>query len=209
MIVRRLSLVAYLAAGVNLAAAVVMLTVLRPGLPGAQSLAERISYVAEHTTEWRLGWAVWNAAAITLVGLFAALAYLWRAEAPVASSLALLCGAAGLSADIAAEALLMGVLPGSHARDFAVVERASLVLTGYVGNGLYTVAGILLTWAGRRLLPRPLLVLGAAVWVSGLWLSVATVVGSTTGQIGSTAVLLPLFVVWAGLLGRWLARRES
>ena len=206
---RRLSLVAFTAAGVNLAAGLVMLTILRPGLPGQQALADRIAYVSEHTTAWRLGWAVWNAAAITLVGLFVALAYLWRGRAPVASRLALLCAAAGLAADLAAEALLMGVEPGLGPDDFAVVERASLVLTGYVGNGLYTVAGIILTWTGRRELPRPLVVLAVAVWGAGLWLSVATMVGSTAGQFASTALLLPLFVAWAGLVGRWLSRRGS
>ena len=66
---------------------------------------------------------------------------------------------------------------------------------------------ILLTLAGRQELPPWLLWLAAAVWTVALWLSVATLVSSNTGQFASAAALLPLFVLWAGLTGRWLSRR--
>jgi hypothetical protein len=71
------------------------------------------------------------------------------------------------------------------------------------------VAGILLTVAGRRELPPTLLALGAAVWAAAVWLSVAALVSSEAGQFLSAAVLMPSFVVWAGLTGRWLSTRGS
>jgi hypothetical protein len=89
------------------------------------------------------------------------------------------------------------------------VESIAGVLTGYLANGLYTAAGILLTWAGARELPRAIVALGVPVWGAGLCLSGASLAHSASGQLWSTAVLMPLFVLWAALVGRWLKRSGS
>ena len=207
---RHAATAAYVAAAVNLAAGIVMLLVLRPGIPaGERDLAGRIAYVTDHLFLWRAGWLIWNLAAITLLGFFVALAARWRAGAPLLCGLALLCAAAGLAADLAAETMLAVVSPGVRGETFAAVESVAISLTGYLGNGLYAVAGILLTVAGRRDLPRALLWLAAAVWVMAIWLSAATLVSSSVGQFASAALLMPLFVLWAGLTGRWLSARAS
>ncbi len=201
---------AYVAAAVNLAAGLVMLPALRHGIPAGESdLSARIAYVAEHTITWRMGWLVWNLAAISLLGFFVALAARWRQRAPILCGLALLCAAGGLAADLGAETILAVVSPGLQEETFAVVESIAVALTGYLGNGLYAVGGILLTWSGRRELPPGLLWLAAAVWTAALWLSVATLVSSAAGQFASAAALVPLFVLWAGLTGRWLSGRAS
>ena len=205
-----MALVAFFAAAANLVAAVAMLLVLAPGLPaGDSALAERAAYVSDHVGVWRAGWFLWHLAAIGLLALFVGLATMWREDAPILTRLALLCAGAGLAADLAAEAILMGVSPRLGLGRFAIVEEVGVVLTGYLGNGLYTVAGILLTWSGRRILPRPLLILGAAVWAAGLVLSAATMEGESDLQFASTATLMPLFVAWAFLLGTWLRRSAS
>ncbi|MCI0341535.1 MAG: hypothetical protein L0216_10380 [Planctomycetales bacterium] len=202
--------VAWAAAALNLLAAVAMLGVLRPGLPEPGNDADsRLRWISGHTAAWWAGWLLWHAAAISLLALYVSLAGIWRERAPVRCGLALLLAAAGLAGDLGAEALLMGVAPGAGPEDFRVVEAACWVLTGYLGNGLYTLAGILLTWAGVRELPRPLVALGGAAWAAGLALSAATLAGSQAGQFWSTAFLMPLFVLWAALVGRWLARRPS
>lgn len=201
---------AYIAAAVNLVAGLVMLLVLRPGVPaGEGDLSERIAYVGEHIVAWRVGWLVWNLAAISLLGFFVVLAARWRERAPILCGLALLCAAGGLAADLGAETILAVVSPGLRGASYETVESISIALTGYLGNGLYAVGGILLTWAGRRDLPRRLLWLAAAVWAVAVWLAVATLVSSTAGQLASAAALMPLFVLWAGLTGRWLSGRAS
>lgn len=201
---------AYVAAAVNLAAGLVMLLVLRYGLPAGESdLSARIAYVGDHVLAWRLGWLVWNLAAISLLGFFVVLAARWRARAPILGGLALLCAAAGLAADLGAETILAVVSPGLRGETYAVVESIAVALTGYLGNGLYAVGGILLTVAGRRDLPPVLLWLAAAVWIVALWLSIATLVSSNAGQFASAAALMPLFVLWAALTGRWLSGRAS
>jgi hypothetical protein len=201
---------AYIASAVNLTAGLVMLFALRHGVPaGGSDLSARIAYVEEHTLAWRAGWFVWNLAAISLLGLFVVLAARWRERAPIFCGLALLCAAGGLGADLGAETILAVVSPGLRGERFALAESIAVALTGYVGNGLYAVGGILLTLAGRWELPARLLWLAAAVWAAALWLSVATLVSSAAGQFASTAVLLPLFVLWAALTGRWLSDRAS
>ncbi|HYF11381.1 MAG TPA: hypothetical protein VEC09_03685 [Actinomycetota bacterium] len=202
--------VAYLAAATNLAAGLVMLVALRRGIPaGEGELTRRLEYVSEHTLVWRIGWVTWMAAAITLLAFLAVLSVRWRERSPVMCTLALLCAAAGLAADLAAETILVVVAPGFRGEIFALGESIAIGLTAFLGNGLYAVAGILLTLAGRRELPQSLLALAAAVWGSALWLSAAALVSSETGQFASAAVLIPLFVLWAALTGRWLSTRAS
>lgn len=207
---RHAATAAYVAAAVNLAAGLVMLLALRYGIPAGESdLSARIAYVGDHIFVWRLGWLVWNFAAISLLAFFVVLAGRWRERAPVLSGLALLCAAAGLAADLGAETILAVVSPGLRGETYATVESIAVALTGYLGNGLYAVGGILLTVAGRRDLPPVLLWLAAAVWIAALWLSVATLVSSNAGQFASAAALMPLFVLWAALTGRWLSGRAS
>jgi hypothetical protein len=201
----RASWVAITAAVLNAAAALVMLIWLRPGVPpGEEQLSERIAYVADNVGVWRASWFVWNLAAISLVAFYVVLMLRWRERAPVLCWGAVLLAAAGLAADTGAEALLMIVSPGADATTFALVEKIGLALTGYIGNGLYTLAGIALTVAGARELPRGLVVLGALAWAAGLALSASTLAGWGAGQFGTTAALMPLFVAWAYLVGRWL-----
>jgi hypothetical protein len=201
---------AYAAAGLNLLAAVAILLVLRPGLPAPGSLAEeRLAFVQGHTGRWWAGWLAWHAAALALLAFYLALAARWGRRAPLRCRLAVLCAAAGLAVDLGAQGLTMGLAPRLSVQEFAVLEAAAGLATGYTGNGLYTTAGILLTWAGAGELPRPLLALAGLVWTAGVGLSVTSLVGSAAGQIASTAALMSSFVLWSFLTGRWLSRRAS
>src|SRR6266542_1273204 len=133
---------AYLAAALNLAAAVAMLLVLRPGLPAPDChLDERAAYLTSHLPTWWGGWLLWHAAAIALLAFYIALASQWWRAAPLRCVLAVLCATAGLAADLSAEALYMGLAPSLPPSALATLETAAGLLTGYVGNGLYTVAG--------------------------------------------------------------------
>ena len=200
--------VAYAAAAVNLVAAAVMGLWLRHGI-FLGDLSARM-WVARHFALWRLGWLLWHAAAILLLTLFVVLSLRWRDRAPVLARVSLLVAAAGLAADLAAETFFIAFQPRTISANLFVVSGSySVVLTGYLGNGLYTAAGIMLTWAGRRDLPRMLLWLSVPVWGAGLWLSAATLAGSEWGQVSSTAILMPMFVLWAFLLGRWLQTNAS
>lgn len=182
-----------------------MLFLLRPGVPpGEDDLARRIEHVNGNVASWRLGWLAWNLAAVALLAFYSVLAARFRDGAPLLCALAVPLAAAGLAADVGAETISMIVLPGAGPESFALAERISLALTGYLGNGLYVVAGVLLTWAGARLLPRALVAFGAVVWALGLGLSASTLGSWEGGQFATTAALMPLFVLWTALVGRWL-----
>jgi hypothetical protein len=201
---------AYVAAALNLAAGLAMLVLLRPGLPVPGSLlSERVGYIRGHPGLWWSGWIIWHAAAISLVLFLFVLAERFRRHAPVRATLAEILSVVGLAVDLAAEAIAMGVAPELAQERFLLVESIAGVLTGYLANGLYTAAGVLLTWAGARELPRTVVALGIPVWSAGLCLSGASLAHSAAGQLWSTAVLMPLFVLWAALVGRWLQRSGS
>jgi len=158
---------------------------------------------------WDAGWILWNAAAISLLAFYIGLAAQFWQAAPLRCVLALVAATAGMAADISAEALYMAAGSSLGAAHFSAIELVSPLLTGYVGNGLYTFAGILLVWAGTPHMPRLLLLLSLPAWAAGLALSGFTLAGNVSGQIWSTAALMPMFVVWTSLVGRWLASRES
>lgn len=168
-------------AALNFAATLVMAFVLAPATPIVTDAAERLAYVQTHPVAWRLGWAVWIAAALSLVWFYA----WWRGRigasyAPVALA------AGGLIADVTSETTL--ILYDATTAPFA------FVLTGVVANGLYTAGGIWLTLA-MRLGPAER-IWAAAMWTAGIALSIATLTGQYLIAAIATAVLFALFCPW-------------
>ena len=201
---------AYFASAANLVALGSMLVLLQPGLPMSNTLPEdRLAYLAGHTLSWAVGWIAWHVAAISMLSFDVGLAALWGRRAPIRCGVAVLCAAAGMAADLGAQGIYIVLAPGLDVPSFTLLESGVTVLTAYIGNGLYTVGGILLTWVGVGTLPRPLLWVAALAWIGGIGLSVSTLLQSSDGQFVSTALLMPAFVLWAALTGRWLSRRES
>jgi hypothetical protein len=186
------SLAPWACAVFNALAAVAMLIWLRGGTEAVPDMNERIAYVAEHPLEWRGGWLLWNAAAISLVAFYA----WWGARSPHAgwAIAGFLIGAAGVCVDLACESLYIGWLP----RDFETVAPAGSWLMGVVANGLYSVAGVVLTWATPQL--RGWYRAWAwAVWASGFALAGAVLAGSVIGTVVATAVMMALFCPWVAL----------
>jgi hypothetical protein len=209
-VLRAASRAAYVAAAANLLAALALLLLLRPGLAGETGGPEqRLGYVVASQMGWWLGWLTWHAAAIALLAFYVGLATVFQQRAPLRCGHAVLCGAAGLAVDLGAQAIFMGVAPRLNVETFALLEQVVGVLTGYLGNGLYTLAGILLVWAGSAEIPRGLVLLSLLPWIAGVGLSVASLLQFASGQFWSTALLMPAFILWTALMGRWLAVRAS
>lgn len=187
----------YACALVNFVAALMLSVVLSPGLT-ASGLAKRVEYVTNNGLIWRLGWLTWIAAAQTLVAFYA-----WwgsRLRRPTLATAAIAIAIAGVVCDISAESLLLGWLPS----DFESTSRLATILTGGAANGLYTIAGILLTVATPAL-RRWFLVWTWAVWAAGILLSIFSLMGFIAGIAGSTAVLFILFCPWV-IAMRWQVR---
>ncbi len=184
-------------AAINAFAAVAMLVLLRPGTELVPDVADRMTYIASHPLLWRAGWVFWIASALSLLAFYA----WWGARLPQRSWAlsAFLVAAAGVACDLAAESLFIGWLPAG----IEPLQRAGTILTGGAANGLYTVAGILLT-VKTATLRGPILLWTWAVWVAGVSLTATTLAGSVTGTVVSTTLLMTLFCPWAWVMGRAL-----
>ncbi len=137
-------------------------------------------------THVRLMWMLWMAAAISLVGFYA---WWGRRIAPIAIAMvAVVC-------DFAGESIYIGWLPqpGTH------LDRVAALLTGAAGNGLYTVAGIMLTLASPRLPLRPIAWLA---WISGIALTAVTILDIRIGEVIASAALMIFFIPFVIAMAR-------
>jgi hypothetical protein len=181
---------------VNAAAALALATVLAPGVSLAPTPAGS-AYVADHLEPWRLGWALWIAAAVSLLAFF----WWWASRLgwPVIARVAVALAAAGVVADVSAESRLVAWSP-----DQPFDIAGPLRLSGIVANGLYSIAGAILTTRTPGL-PRWLAQWSWAVWVIGVGLAGAAAVGSDEASRLFTGALFVLFVPWLVVFGRRLA----
>ncbi len=189
----------YVCAAINALAILVMATALRPGTELTPTVAERLAYMARHPALWRAGWAVWVAAAISLVAFYAWWGGFLRRPAWAVAAVGV--AAAGLACDLFAEALLIGWLP----RDYARLAPLATLCTGAAANGLYTLAGIILTVLTPRL-RGGLLALAWGVWLAGGALTACALARSPAGIAIATSVLFALFCPLTIWLGRSLPR---
>jgi hypothetical protein len=189
----RESFPAYFCAAANLAAAVAMATVLAPGTPLFDEPA-RAAYVRDHIALWRAGWSLWVVAAVSLLVF-----YRWWGMRVGAGAAPLALAVAGFAADVAAESLLIVVAP-----DRPELARPSFALTGVVANGLYTLAGALLSLRTPGL-HGPFAAWTWAVWGTGAALSVAALIEAPLAVAAASAALFVLFVPWCVALGRRLS----
>jgi hypothetical protein len=221
---RRLSRAAIVSLIVHLAAGIAMLVVLRHGLETNPNLDDRLRFLTEHKAWWIAAWLVWNAAALSILYFFVSFASAHARENRAQTALlqlAVLMATAGIAADLSAEAIEMGVLPrlayealgdrgergfaAAHS-NFHAWHRAAVMLTGYLANGLYTLAAILITWTTRRSYPAWTWLAGLVVGAAGLSLSAAALSDSAAGMLWSNVVLVPAILTWQ--LGVALAAAE-
>ncbi|HYL06217.1 MAG TPA: hypothetical protein VE075_09260 [Thermoanaerobaculia bacterium] len=190
----------YVCAAANAAALLATAALLRPGTELVPAVADRVSYMSLHPALWRGGWAVWIAAAISLLAFYA-----WWGSFLRRSTLAVAAvgvAAAGLACDLFAESLLLGWLP----RDYERIAPLATLCTAGAANGLYTLAGIALT-LGTRSLRGAGLAFTWAVWLAGCALTVCALARQPLGIAISTSVLFALFCPWTIWLGRTLPAR--
>lgn len=197
----------------HLLAVALLLVGLRGGTEVEPSPHVRAEFIIRNIGIWRLGWAVWMAAAVSLIGLYAWWAA--RVRARRWAILGVLAAAAGLVCDLSGESLLIAWLPERAAQmlaaggndpaqsDFASMQQRATALTAGWANGLYTLGGIVLTLASTRLRGW-FLGMTWCIWIAGIGMSVSAAAGALTGIMVSTAVLFPLFIVWSFMLGRVL-----
>ena len=221
---RRLSLAAWLAMATHLAAGLATAFILKPGLETNPDLSDRLRYIVENELLWIAGWLVWNVAALSILYFYAC--FVAAHDAGKAGSLvlriALLLSVAGIVPDLTAEAIEMGLLPQlargalaastsdaspGQAALFLALHRGAVMATGYVANGLYSLAALALVWTTRPAYPRWIVLAGLVVAASGLFLSGAVLADSVTGMVGAHFVLVPALLLWQAGVAIDAARR--
>ena len=214
----RLSRAALLALGCHLVAGLSMALILRHGLETNSDLKSRLEFVAERRNLWIAGWFTWNVAAASIVYFYHSF-HVAHSKARYAGALrlALVFSGAGLAADLSAEAIEMGVLPEvaalalqespPAAGAFLLLHRAAVMLTGYLGNGLYSVAALILAWSSRGAYPGWVSLSGLTTGIAGLSLCVAALYNSVEGLFWTNAVLVPCLLLWLGGIARVDGRR--
>jgi hypothetical protein len=198
----RLSRAAWLAFAIHLIAGLAMALVLRHGLETNADLTGRLRFVAGRRLWWTVGWLSWTVAAATILNVYARFgaAHRSRAVSPAPLKTAVRLTIVAVAADWTAQAIEIFVLPGlartGNAVGFLGWHRATVVLTGFLANGLYTISALLLVWASRRAYPRWIQAAGFGVVVGGSILSAAALAGSAAGMLLANVVLMPCLLAW-------------
>ena len=149
---------------------------MRPGLPVGDDLATRLNYIHNNLLLWQLGWLSWMLAALSLLAFAVMLSTALQPGA--GRQYGVLLVALGMAPDLMAETLYAFVMPHIAITDVATLQFIDLLamhLTGFLGNGLYNIGGMLLTLALLKQQPALKLWLypGIVAWVLGLGLSVS------------------------------------
>jgi hypothetical protein len=186
-------------------AAIAMLGVfLQGGTLAEADVALRANYISSNFAIWSIGWGTWMAAAAGIVGFYA----WWGSRLP-ARNLAVACViicALGMVCDFSGEGTaifrLAGHGSGSLPR-FLQIERQFTLLSPGIANGLYTIAGILLTLATPGL-PRWIRVAMWVTWAAGVAMSIAAFANHVPDIVVSTVVLFPPLLTWMAWMSlRW------
>ncbi|HEY2881397.1 MAG TPA: hypothetical protein VGJ15_03165 [Pirellulales bacterium] len=181
---------------------------------GTQAVAEpadRAAYILAHRVAWSIGWILWMASAASLVGFYA-----WwgsRLKYPTLATACVILTALGSVCDFTGESLWAFVLPEKamqsvydsywNSNAFTTIDAASTMLTAGVANLLYSIAGIGLTLATRKL-PRVMLAIVWIAWLAGIGMTMAAMIQWVGGLILTTVLLFPallVFIAWMAL--RW------
>jgi len=179
-------------------------------------LAERMAFLAGRPPGWTWGWGVWMLCTLALVAFMAALRS-YASRHPLAAQLALVFTAAGMAADLLADAIQIQILPlaafaaktGTGGQTlFLVFERFALTAGATIANGLYTTGVLLMTAALRDAVGRPAWVAGWATVAAGAVMAVSGLLPAPALLALATGPTLGFYSVWTLLVARDLYRRR-
>ena len=188
-----------------------MAAILGRGLETNPDLVSRMRFVVEHRTAWTLAWLSWHAAALSILWYFLCFARAHETETASPSTgvhFVVLLTAAGIVPDLIAESIEIGVLPELAANalnsrpsdlsedSYLTIHRIAIVFTGYLANGLYTLATVIATWSTRKVYPTWVWLCGLMVGLFGFALSYSALINSVVGMFWSNVGLVPSILVW-------------
>lgn len=170
---------------------------MHPGLPVGADLAARMAYINANLTLWQLGWLSWMAAALSLLAFAVMLST--ELQPGAARQYGVLLVALGMAPDLMAETLYAFVMPAvTNPALLQFIDSLAMHLTGFLGNGLYNLGGMLLTLALLKQQPalRLWLYPGIIAWLLGLGLSVTIALQQLKLAEFFTASSMTLSTLW-------------
>lgn len=209
---RTVEIAAWVAVATHLLAGLALLLLLRDGLDTNPDTAARLAYIAAHRAAWIGGWLTWHSASLSIVVFIILMSIAMDSGARSAPArIAVACVIAAFAMDFSGQTLLIGFVPSADepladAAFILRIHRVAVLLSGYAGNGLYTLATLLIVarlWRESNVLTR---LAGVTIGASGAALSVAALLNSAGGMYWSNAVLLPAILTWLACVAL-LARR--
>lgn len=192
-----------------------MAFVITPGLlNGENSLQERHAFIVNHLDIWQLGWLCWILAALSLLTFFSLL--LQFIPTSTTKTLGFLLIGLGTLPDIAAEIIFGWVIPESIHIDptlvsMQTVEILAFYLTGFLGNGFYSLGGLILTIGllNNTRINRSLIIAGLPAWIFGLCLSYACITQSFFLAAICTGLAMVWSSVWFFVISLTIFRNEN
>jgi uncharacterized protein YqjF (DUF2071 family) len=200
---------------VHVFALLAVLLVLRNGIPPGD-VATRAAYVAANAAAWSIGWTLWLPASLALVLFFAAWTDVLPASHKAWGMIAVALTLAGATIDWADEMFWIRLAPDLAAQfasdafaasAYTLWDRAYVVISMGLANGLYTTGGIILTALAFRTreFPKWLAWYGLVVWALSLDLSIAALLGDGALIQAVSALVFIAFLPWVVLMGYgWL-----
>lgn len=207
---RRRSTIAGLCVALHVVACVALLAV-RQGTEANPDLLGRAEFIASHRILWCGAWLAWTLASISLLAFCAVWAAALRDAGAGRGWLFLACGIVGVGVlfDLAGEATLIvrATQPALSPQAFAEVVRAYQILSPAAANGHYCIGGLLLSTVSWKVgwLRGSMGIVGFAMWLIGLALTVAAVLDHAPALAVSGAGVMLLFILWASFVTRRLA----
>jgi hypothetical protein len=192
--VKRLRRAAVIAFVTHLVAGLCMLIVLGPGLDTNPDIGARLQYIASHRAAWTGAWLTWHLAAFSILYFYAAFTTVHGLKR-YAVYLTILA----MAADFTGETIEWAFIPSVAATAYAPLHRSAVLLSGFVGNTLYSLSALFLARSAREAYPRYTTIAGYAVGAVGMALSVSVVIDSATGMLWTNALLLPILLLWLTL----------
>jgi hypothetical protein len=200
-------IVAWTALILNGAASAALLLV-RDGTEWSAEITARAAYVAAHPALWTTAWSFWSLASLSLLAFF----WVWAerlgrlgARTSACFGACLLCFA-GVLFDLSGETVNIVRLTTEalSLEDFASDARLYALLGPGLANGLYCLGGLVLSTQSWRVgfLRGWLGGLGFVMWTVGLGLTLAAVADMRPTMVVSGGLVMALFLVWVGILGR-------
>ena len=184
---------------------------MRGGLPIDTTAADRMTFLANHSTLWMWSWVIWMFCAIGLLVFCVILAD--EIKTDYRKTVGLFLVALGVAPDLTAEVIYAFVLPKLVSLDmseatFLLFEQIASHLTGYLGNGLYNLGGLLLTYLAikQRLFKTWVFIWGVTAWVLGILLSVSIAAGELKAAELFTASSMLLSTLWMVIFAHQILR---